>query len=412
MNQDEVNLKKKEIQKEALKAWADNNFVGAIEMATGTGKSRIGVIAAFEFIKRGQQLKRSLITCSKVNLAEINWPKEIVKWGYGDFLHRSLIECHQTSYKRDDDNFEVIVVDEGHKALTSEYKKLFQLPHSKILILSAKFSKANKEILQELQIPIVYTYSIEQARADGIVSNILNLQYKIELSDEERVLYNKLCDTIDQKALNITKTANRDKDSGVWNIANSWKDSDNPLLRNLAFAYIKAVGARKQFLVNSTTRAIEVAEMIKFIIENKEDAKVIVFGEVIAPIQTIESRLRDFNIAFSSYHSKATSAKNASELDVYRKGFTQVLLSAKALIEGVDIPEANVGIVMSQTSSLLDSIQRQGRVSRYMEGKESMMIYLSTMTKGEDTQDIAWINRSGVKIDKTIDCIDDLIDLL
>ena len=84
-------------------------------MATGTGKSRIGVIAAFEFIKRGQQMKRSLITCSKTNLAEVNWPKEIHKWGYGEFIHRGLMECHQTSYKREDESFDVIIVDEGSK---------------------------------------------------------------------------------------------------------------------------------------------------------------------------------------------------------------------------------------------------------------------------------------------------------
>ena len=48
---DDVFSRKDKVQKEALNAWRDNNYIGTIEAATGVGKTRIGVIAASKFAK-------------------------------------------------------------------------------------------------------------------------------------------------------------------------------------------------------------------------------------------------------------------------------------------------------------------------------------------------------------------------
>jgi superfamily II DNA or RNA helicase len=48
----------------------------------------------------------------------------------------------------------------------------------------------------------------------------------------------------------------------------------------------------------------------------------------------------------------------------FREGKYRALVSLQVLDEGIDVPEANIGIVLSETGSSRESIQRIGRLLR------------------------------------------------
>lgn len=62
-------------------------------------------------------------------------------------------------------------------------------------------------------------------------------------------------------------------------------------------------------------------------------------------------------------------------LDQFRKGSYPVLVTSKVLNEGVDVPAAAVGIVLSGSASVREHVQRLGRILRPAPGKEQALLY-------------------------------------
>lgn len=63
-------------------------------------------------------------------------------------------------------------------------------------------------------------------------------------------------------------------------------------------------------------------------------------------------------------------------LDRFRSGEYRVLVTSKVLNEGVDVPEAAVGIVVSGSGSSREHVQRLGRILRASEGKQAELYEL------------------------------------
>jgi len=59
------------------------------------------------------------------------------------------------------------------------------------------------------------------------------------------------------------------------------------------------------------------------------------------------------------------------------------VVTSKVLNEGVDVPEANVAIVLSGSGSVREHVQRLGRVLRKKEGKRAVLYELVTARTGE-----------------------------
>jgi superfamily II DNA or RNA helicase len=64
------------------------------------------------------------------------------------------------------------------------------------------------------------------------------------------------------------------------------------------------------------------------------------------------------------YHSRLGSREREKALHDFGKGSTSLLVSVKALIEGLDVPDANIGLSVASTSSGRQRIQTMGRILR------------------------------------------------
>lgn len=75
-----------------------------------------------------------------------------------------------------------------------------------------------------------------------------------------------------------------------------------------------------------------------------------------------------------------TPAKERKEiLDRYRDGTYRVIVTAKVLNEGVDLPAARVGIIVAGSGSTREHVQRLGRILRRAEGKRALLYELVTV---------------------------------
>ncbi len=73
---------------------------------------------------------------------------------------------------------------------------------------------------------------------------------------------------------------------------------------------------------------------------------------------------------------KTKAAERKDFLDRFRSGEYPVLLTSKVLNEGVDVPEASIGIVVSGSGSTREHVQRLGRILRAKDGKEAVLYEL------------------------------------
>jgi RNA polymerase primary sigma factor len=64
------------------------------------------------------------------------------------------------------------------------------------------------------------------------------------------------------------------------------------------------------------------------------------------------------------FTSRLRGAERRDRLSAFKEGRVRVLTTARLLDEGVDIPQADVGVIMAASHSKRQMIQRMGRIIR------------------------------------------------
>jgi len=82
-----------------------------------------------------------------------------------------------------------------------------------------------------------------------------------------------------------------------------------------------------------------------------------------------------FGIRVARFDSTFTKKERELMLEHFDTGTIQVLVAIRCLDEGVDMPQAKVGILVSSTTNPREFIQRRGRLLRNFEGKIESIIH-------------------------------------
>ncbi len=90
---------------------------------------------------------------------------------------------------------------------------------------------------------------------------------------------------------------------------------------------------------------------------------------------------RKFYLPVITHHTKASERKDM--LDSFRDGSYTVLVTSKVLNEGIDVPEASVGVILSGSGSPREHVQRLGRILRPSEGKKATLYELVSVGTSE-----------------------------
>ncbi|NQZ67176.1 MAG: ATP-dependent helicase, partial [Lentisphaeria bacterium] len=69
--------------------------------------------------------------------------------------------------------------------------------------------------------------------------------------------------------------------------------------------------------------------------------------------------------------------------DFFRDGSLPCIVTSRVLNEGIDVPEASVGIIVSGTGSVREHVQRLGRILRPQSGKQAQLYELISAGTGE-----------------------------
>ena len=131
--------------------------------------------------------------------------------------------------------------------------------------------------------------------------------------------------------------------------------------------------ARKALLARNEARYLAFnsnskLEKLKDILETHKEDRIFIFTEHNRFVHQIS---REFFIPAITYRTPAKERN--SILEKFRAGKYRAVVTSKVLDEGIDVPEANIGIIASGTGSKREYIQRLGRILRKAEGKKAIL---------------------------------------
>jgi superfamily II DNA or RNA helicase len=282
---------------------------------------------------------------------------------------------------------DLLIIDEVHHLPAPTFVKAFDnASFKKILGLTASLKRKDKrEALLLTTAPIIDIVTFEECLANGWISNFKILNVGLALKGSALHAYTKADRVIQNYNDEVGKT-------NSWRIASSTlkKSKEVPQSEVIkAVNYMKAVGNRSKIIYNNPDKYhtfVEIAE------KKHKDSKIIVFSKSISSIETLYDFLKTYqgiNIdEYAIYHSKQANKLREKTLEEFDNGKIRVLLSVDAVSEGVDVPDCEIGISLSQESSPIKAIQQLGRITRLSHEKRA--IYYNLYFK--DTQEEVWLN--------------------
>jgi superfamily II DNA or RNA helicase len=360
----------REWQVTALDRWIQNGFRGIAEVATAGGKTFFAISGIQEWLKVYPEGKVLILVPTTalqdqwfVNLLDDLKlsPRDINTWPDSTNMDsRFQIMVVNTARTKamevvESCKYLLLIADECHRYASQENKSALAIRTTGTLGLTATAERDYDNGLEEILIPtlgpIVYRYSLADARKDGVVSDFEVLNVKVDFTELESAEYKKLSARLAQ--------------------AYSQGDENKATIIARMRASVSRNAAKR------IPAAVAIAQ------ENK-GRRIIIFHEEIEKAETLKNLLHQRGHSVGIYHSQLGMDKRRDNLLQFRRGMLEVLVCCRALDEGVDVPESDVAIIAASTSSSRQRIQRIGRVIRVHKDKEIAKVYTLYITEREE----------------------------
>ena len=378
-----TNRKRDLEQRKALNSWSINGFNGSIIAGTGFGKSRLAVLA-IDYVLSKNENGKALIIVPTIQL-QGQFKNEFRKWKCSNCLVNVDILCYHSAYKLQNNHYDIVVCDEIHLVLSPEYRKFFaNNTYDKLLCMTATLPEDEdyKAILEDLA-PINYQISLDTCVKLKLVSPYKIYCIPVELTVQEKIDYKSINNKFiyykyqlgQFDAFNEAKRLIADKNASSHS-------------KGMAAQFYRAIRARKAIVDFALNKISKFQELVYANL----DRQILSFSGANDFTDEMCNSVKPFSAA---YHSKKTKKQREQALKDFKEENISVLCSTKALNQGLDIPNADMGIICGLTSKSLSMIQRIGRLIRYKKGKvgEIYILYV------KDSQEEKWLKKSVKSLD-------------
>jgi len=162
-------------------------------------------------------------------------------------------------------------------------------------------------------------------------------------------------------------------------------------LSRQAAEYVQLTGQRKLLLYHAHARGDAVLRLVTEALTQDADARIILFHESIAEVMRLFLLLRGAGCSVVAEHSQLPDSLREESVRLFRSGAAGVLVSARSLIEGFDVPAADMGIVVASSSSVRQRVQTLGRILRKKPGAAAgRMAVLHVLYIAETTDELIY----------------------
>lgn len=400
-------------QLDAVAAWqrgGERPHTGTLEIFTGGGKTLIALQCFADASRRTDDLRLAVVVPTEALVHQwvdvirrhTDLPEhQIGRLGAGgkdDFTsHRVVVAVLNTASKRlpelaRDAQPMMLVVDECHRAGAATFSKVLDTPAEYRLGLSAtpereEFDEDGEPLRFDEQVvgrklgPVVHRFTLRDARRMGWLPVYELNHHGLALHPAERERYDAVSRRVDELADQL-----RDLGADTSRAQSLRGRTDE--LGQVAKSYVAVTSQRKDLLYRADERT-RVATRLVLDALTAGSRRILLFHERVDEATQLYDAIRaalgdrpeqldllgappidrpglfpDISVGVRLEHSRLADSVRASALDDFRTGRAAVLVSVKSLIEGIDVPEAEVGISVASSSSVRQRVQALGRVLR------------------------------------------------
>ncbi|MDF9746295.1 homing endonuclease associated repeat-containing protein [Natrinema salsiterrestre] len=448
-------------QQAGLDNWLTNGRHGILEMATATGKTVAGIAAIAECCgvlpndpnHSPRTTDANIMVVAHSNAILKQWEREIQeKLGLpmpagktGDKADRlsfngGEVEFYTAQsllprYDRDLENkYDLVIYDEVHHYSNIDgYGAAIDRPnYESAMGLSATIGDEGglkREQLTELLGDVVYTYGVEDARRDGIIPDFDWTVHPTPLDPYEREEWEETTESISDQFKHIRRSSETERILKRIPVPFTELEDLGDFIRAHEAAsmaldddQIPDDWSNLQATIHSRTwirhrsqpkieGAIELAE--EYLSDPDQPVKVVIFAMDIDTADRIADTLSDVTDNVYRAHSQleSSSRKNnervQQNIDAFANCDNGVLVSPKMLDEGIDVPDAEVGINVAGTKTKLQLVQRMGRVLRKHGDQRPHFHhfiavpdenYIAGLDSKEYVQELNWVRELGETI--------------
>jgi superfamily II DNA or RNA helicase len=341
-------------QREALTAWRENGDRGVLELPTGSGKT---VVAVAAMAALGVP---TLVVVPTVDLLdqwrgelETEFDRAVGQFGGGVQEAAPLtVSTYDSAYLRADDvgdRFGFVVFDEVHHLGGEGYRDIARLlPAPARMGLTATFERPDgaHEVVADLVGPVVYDRSAADLAGEHLAAYDIR-RVSVALSDTERARYEDAQGTF----TDYLASSNLQLRSGSDYRKLVMRSGNDPAAREALLAKQRA----RDVMMHADAKVAE----LEGILERHREDRVIVFTASTDLVYRLSER---FLIPAITHETGASERRTT--LRRFREGTYSRVVTANVLDEGVDVPDANVGVVLSGSGSEREFTQRLGRLLR------------------------------------------------
>lgn len=269
----------------------------------------------------------------------------------------------------------LLIADECHRAGAKEMSQVFKTECRWSLGLSATPEREDdidadydKSLLGKKLGRIIYQFNLADAVREGLVPKFVINHYGLPMTLEERSRYEALSRSITDAMSQLRTQREPEGDFFTW--ARSLATRNKGELGAIAMRFVSDTAKRRDLLnrLQSRHRAVESLIQQEFAIN--EDARIILFHESINEVVDLYLRLRALGFDAIMEHSELPGSIREAGLDLFRRGVAKIIVSARSLIEGFNVPAVDVGIIVASSGSVRQRIQSLGRVLRRHRGRD------------------------------------------
>ncbi|MFD1587102.1 DEAD/DEAH box helicase family protein [Halorientalis brevis] len=362
-------------QQTALSTWRDNDERGVLELPTGSGKTVIG-IKAIESLATP-----TLVVVPTIDLLE-QWRREleaefdvpIGQFGGGEQRREDVtVSTYDSAYLRADevgDTFGFVLFDEVHHLGGEGYREIARLLAAPARMgLTATFERPDDahEAVADLVGPLVHRVGVDELAGEHLADYDIK-RIEVSLTTEERAEYERnqevFTDYLAQS--NIQLRSGSDYQELVK------RSGTDPRAREALLAKQRA-----RDVMLSADRKVEELESI--LARHRED-RIIVFTASTDLVYRLSERF-----LLPAITHETPTAERREIIERFRAGEYSRVVTANVLDEGVDVPDANVAVVLSGSGSEREFTQRLGRILRpKADGKRALLYEVVSRETAEE----------------------------
>ena len=356
--------KLRDYQEDALKAWFRAGKRGVIVLPTGAGKT-IVAMAAIAYLNAP-----SIVVVPTIDLME-QWRTNLMKefnvevgvYGGGENSLRAVtVSTYDSAYIRAEElgnKFMLVIFDEVHHLPAPSYSQFAEL-------CAAPF-----------RMGLTATYIREDEGHKMLPRLVGNVVYELEPEDLAGKHLSHY--TIEKIFVNLAPNEKKEYDDNYEVFIKYLRNKRIKLRSSTDFQrFIMRTGrdpeARRALLARN--RALDIAlnaaskiDALRDLLSDNIREKVLIFTQHNKLVHRIS---KEFLIP--SITHQTSKEERAEILNRFRSGVYKRVVTSKVLDEGIDVPDATLGVILSGTGSSREFIQRLGRLLRKKEGKKAKLI--------------------------------------